>query len=206
MAAYMKGVAPFLGVSAPARRAALRAEWRALPVPGSDELGKAAIRLMAMREREFHYAACDVVDRFRRQADASFLDAYVTGLLVAKPWWDTVDAMVSAAVSPLCLRYDADWLVTEWSDSGDIWLVRAAITHQRGWGPQTQIPRVLELCARHWDNQQFFVAKAIGWALRDVAALEPRAVEKFLAARHRANPVAAREAQRGVSRAVASAQ
>ncbi len=201
----MKGVAPFLGVGTPARRTALRQAWRGLPQPLSDDLGKAAIRLMAMREREFHYAACDIVTRYRAQADAYFLDSYVTDLLVTKPWWDTVDALVSAAVSPLCLRYDADWLVTQWSGSGDTWLIRAALTHQRGWRSQTRIPRVLELCDEHWGNPEFFVAKAIGWALRDVASLDPHSVERFLAGRRRTNSVATREAQRGVSRAFAKA-
>ena len=199
----MKGVAPFLGVGTPARRTALRQAWRGLPQPLSDDLGKAAIRLMAMREREFHYAACDIVTRYRAQADAYFLDSYVTDLLVTKPWWDTVDALVSAAVSPLCLRYDADWLVTQWSGSGDTWLIRAALTHQRGWRSQTRIPRVLELCDEHWGNAQFFVAKAIGWALRDIASLDPHSVERFLAGRRGTNSVATREAQRGVSHAFA---
>ena len=52
--AYMKGVAPFLGVSAPNRRRALREAWRALPAPGSDELAAAAKALMRQPEREFH--------------------------------------------------------------------------------------------------------------------------------------------------------
>lgn len=201
MAAYMKGVAPFLGVSTPARRIALRQGWCDLALPESDDLGSAAVALMAMREREFHYAACDIVTRYRPQADAYFLDSYVTDLLVTKPWWDTVDALVSAAVSPLCLRYDADWLVTEWSDSGDTWLIRAALTHQRGWRSQTRVPRVLELCDQHWSNPEFFVAKAIGWALRDIAALDPHGVQRFLEVRQKTNPVATREAQRGISRA-----
>lgn len=200
MAAYMKDVAPFLGVGAADRRKALTAAWRNMQPPSSSELGVAAAALMAEREREFHYAAYDLIDRHRRHVDCYFLDAYVTDLLVTKSWWDTVDGLVSAAVSPLCLRYDAGWLVDEWSKSGDIWLIRAAITHQRGWKSQTAIPRVFELCGRHWSNPEFFVAKAIGWALRDVAALNPTAVEEFLSTRRRVNSVATREARRGVER------
>lgn len=201
MAAYMKGVAPFLGVAAPARRAALRAAWRGVDVPTSDALGETALMLMAEREREFHYASYELIDRFRRVPDSYFLDAYVTELLTTKPWWDTVDGLVNAAVSPLSSRYDAEWLINEWSESGDRWLIRAAIGHQRGWKGDTDVSRVLSLCNRHWADQEFFVAKAIGWALRDLARLSPSSVTAFLEAQSVPNRVAEREALRGLGRA-----
>lgn len=200
MAAYMKDIAPFLGIGAPERREALRAAWRDTPPPTSTELGEAAVLLMAEREREFHYAAYDIIDWNARRADDYFLDAYVTDLLTTKPWWDTVDGLVNAAVSPLCRRFDAAWLIDEWSESGDIWLVRAAIGHQRGWKRDTEVPRVLQLCERHWGNSEFFVAKAIGWALRDLVRIDPDAVRRFLASRTTPNSVAEREARRGLDR------
>jgi len=60
-------------------------------------------------------------------------------------------------------------------------LIRAAIQHQRGHKQSTDVPRVLELCDRHWVDPEFFVAKAIGWALRDLSRLDPDAVRRFLA-------------------------
>lgn len=162
MQAYMKDVAPFLGISAADRRHALRTAWQELPHPSSDDLGHGAQALMGLIEREYHYAAYDLIDRFRRSADEYFLDRHVTTLLTTKPWWDTVDGLVTAAVSPLCREFEATWLVEEWSASGDRWLIRSAITHQRGWKADTDVPYVLELCDRHWANEEFFVAKAIG--------------------------------------------
>jgi 3-methyladenine DNA glycosylase AlkD len=199
MAAYMKDVAPFLGIGAPERRRALRSAWRDLPQPSSDGLGAAALDLVALPEREFHYAAYDLIHKFVDCADEHFLDAYVTDLLLATPWWDTVDGLVNAAVSPLCRTYDADWLIDEWSESGDRWLVRAAIGHQRGWKAQTNVGRVLGLCDRHWADTEFFVAKAIGWALRDLAWIDGTAVHRFVDSHPDSNRVAIREAQRGLN-------
>lgn len=201
MAAYMKAVAPFLGIGAVDRRRALRHAWRELPQPSSDELGQAATDLMALPEREFHYAAYDLIDGYVSCADAYFLDSYVTDLLRTKPWWDTVDGLVNAAVSPLCHRFDADRLVEDWSESGDRWLIRAAIGHQRGWKADTDVKRVLDLCERHWADREFFIAKAIGWALRDLARIDPRSVEEFVLARTVPNRVAEREVERGLIRA-----
>ena len=199
MAAYMKGVAPFLGISAPERRRALRQAWKGLNHPSSQELGSAAVSLMQLPEREHHYAAYDLIERYRSSVDVYFLDGYVTDLLTTKPWWDTVDGLVTAAVSPLCRQFDADWLIDEWSESGNRWLIRSAITHQRGWKRETNVNRILHLCNRHWSDGEFFIAKAIGWALRDIAWLDPAAVEEFLADQVGRNIVAEREALRGLS-------
>ena len=201
MKRYMKDVAPFLGIGAPDRRAALKAAWKGIDQPSSAELGEAAQALMALEEREYHYGAFELIERCRRYADDLFLDVYGTTLLTTKPWWDTVDGLVSAAVSPLCKVADQSVLINEWSESGNIWLIRSAITHQRGWKADTDIPRILELCDRHWDNREFFVAKAIGWALRDIARMNPVSVSEFLDIHPMKNSVATREALRGIATA-----
>ena len=196
--AYMKGVAPFLGVSAPERRKALRVAWAHLDSPTSDELGEAALELMWLPKREYHYAAYDLIDRYRSQADELFLSRFATELLTTTPWWDSVDGLVSAMVSPLMREYHDDELIDTWSGSKDRWLIRSAIGHQRGWKRETDVHRILQLCDEHWDDKEFFIAKAIGWAMRDISRLEPSAVRDFLEGHHARNRVAIREAERGL--------
>ena len=196
--AYMKGIAPFIGISAPQRRDSLRDAWWGLRAPSSTELGDAAVQLMQLREREYHYAAYDLIARNIECADEHFLAQYGERLITTTPWWDSVDGLVSAAVNPLTKKYDCDALIDAWSESGNIWLIRAAITHQRGWKKDTDTARVLRLCDRHWENREFFVAKAIGWAMRDLARLDPAAVRHFLADHSATNRVAIREAERGL--------
>ncbi len=201
-AKYMKNIAPFIGISAPNRRRLLKEAWSKLAIPSSDELGAATKALMALKEREFHYAACDLLDKFIAVADEYFIAEHLEVLLTCKPWWDTIDGFVSAGVSPLCRRYDANVFINEWSESGDRWLIRAAIGHQRGWKQETNVKQILQLCRRHWDNNEFFIAKAIGWALRDIAAIDPTAVQQFLDKQSIRNSIAEREANRGLLRHV----
>jgi 3-methyladenine DNA glycosylase AlkD len=198
---YMKDIAPFLGVSAPDRRTALRDAWASLADPTSDELGHAALALFAEPEREYHYAAYDLVAHWCDVADDQFLPTFGARLLTSTPWWDSVDGLVSAMVSPLCATYDHRELIDEWSDSGDRWLIRSAIGHQRGWKSQTDIDRVCELADQHWRDPEFFVAKAIGWALRDCARLNPARIERFVVEHLSPNPVALREIRRGLASA-----
>jgi 3-methyladenine DNA glycosylase AlkD len=198
MAAYMKHVAPFLGVRSMPRRLALRGAWRELDTPTSNELGDACVLLMNRREREYHYAAYDLIETYVAAADETFLVEYVEDLLTTKPWWDTVDGLGSTAVSPLCWRYDASELVQRWSRSPNMWLNRAAIQHQRGWKGDTDVKYVLSICDAHSSSREFFVAKAIGWALRDLARLDAPAVRAFLHEHPALSPVAVREARRGL--------
>jgi 3-methyladenine DNA glycosylase AlkD len=198
MAAYMRNVAPFLGVRSSPRRLALRAAWRGLAAPTNDELGEACVLLMAQREREYHYAAYDLIERYLACADETFLVEYVEDLITTKSWWDTVDGLGSTAVSPLCWRYDATTLIQRWSRSPNRWLNRAAIQHQRGWKGGTDIEFVLSICDAHSQSREFFVAKAIGWALRDLARLDAHAVRAFLREHPELSTVAVREARRGL--------
>lgn len=200
---YMKHVAPFLGITSDERRRLVAQAVEGVRPPTSDELGAAGLRLMTQREREYHYAAADVVGRFVDRADESFLGRWVQRMLTTTPWWDSVDLIGSAAVRPLGRRYDITDVVDRWSESGDTWLIRAAIQHQRGWRHHTDVTRVLSLCDRHWLNPEFFVAKAIGWALRDLTRLDPDAVRQFLADHPEPNRVATREAERGLTRVAA---
>jgi 3-methyladenine DNA glycosylase AlkD len=155
---------------------------------------------VSQREREYHYAAADLIDRHLGSADEYFLVEYVEALLTTTPWWDTVDGLGSVAVSPLCWRYDATDLVLAWSAAENIWLNRAAIQHQRGWKQDTDVAFVLELCDAHSAQRTFFVAKAMGWALRDLSRIDPTAVQRFLAEHPSLSPVATREALRGLRR------
>jgi 3-methyladenine DNA glycosylase AlkD len=199
--AYMKEIAPFLGITAPDRRRLTKVEWKKLRTPTSDELGEAALALMQLPKREYHYAAYDLIETWIDTTDDYFLAEHVEGLLITTPWWDTVDGLVNAAVSPLCYRYDATEIIDNWSNSGNTWLIRAAIGHQRGWKQNTDIERVFEICDQHWSNQEFFIAKAIGWALRDITRIDKRSVARFLKQRPTKNIVATREAQRGIDAA-----
>ena len=194
--AYMKGAAPFLGVRAPERRKLFKEIFKLLPIPTSDELGLTAKALWKLPEREYHYAACDLIDYFIDCADRKFLADHVEYLVSHKSWWDTVDTLGSVAISPLTVKYPSVKLMRSWSKSPNMWLNRAAIQHQRGRKSETDIALLFELMHQHANESEFFIAKAIGWALRDLSRIDNRAVKKFLADHPELDRVAVREARK----------
>jgi 3-methyladenine DNA glycosylase AlkD len=202
MRAYMKDVAPFLGVNAPDRRSAVRAAWADLPSLTTWQLAEVTRELWAMPEREYQYAACDLLTRYRRELPPSFLHDLLRDLLTDRPWWDTVDALGTAAVIPVVTAHPV--LVAtmwEWLRSDDRWLVRTAIQHQRGLRGATDLDRLYAMCDEVSADREFFVAKAVGWALRDAAAWDRDGVQRFLDDHPALPAVARREAVRGMSRA-----
>lgn len=201
MAAYMRDTFDFLGIPTPQRRLLLVQAWADLPEPTPGDLQLAATELWRLAGREYQYAACDLLARHagtpRRagRLPAAFLESAVRPLLQSAPWWDTVDSLRSAAVGPLVAAYpELVRVVRQWSADGDRWLVRSAIIHQLGYGERTDEPLLLELCAQHAADTEFFVAKAIGWALRTHARLRPDVVRRFCAAHPELTPLARREA------------
>ncbi len=198
--AYMKDIAPFIGVATPERRALVKKVAKALPMPTSDELGATARKLWKLDEREFQYAACDLIGIHWAQADKNFLADYVEKLIVSKSWWDTVDSLGSVAISPLTDKYGCETLMEQWNKSSNMWLNRAAIQHQRGRKYETDVKLILKYCDDHSESQEFFIVKAIGWALRDISKIDPRSVRDFLKAHPDLGRVAVREAERGLGR------
>lgn len=197
---YMKDIAPFLGVKTPERRTLVKKIARELDLPTSDELAQTARALWKQEEREFHYAAFDLIQIHIDIANKKFLEEHVEYLITHKSWWDTVDGLGSAAVSPLTDKYGCEKLIEKWNKSENIWLIRSAIQHQRGRKYEADNKLILRYCHEHADSQEFFIVKAIGWALRDMAKVSPRDIRNFLREHPNLGRVAVREAERGLGR------
>lgn len=193
---YMKGIAPFIGIDATTRRKILKQIFESLPEPTSDELGLSALALMRLKEREFHYAAYDLIDYFLESADSKFLERYGQKLITSKPWWDTVDGFGTAMLAPLTIKYPNKKLIEKWNKSSNIWLIRSSIQHQRGRKKLTDVAYVLKLCQNHAKSDEFFIVKAIGWALRDISRFDKTSVKQFLSKNPNLGAVAVKEAKR----------
>ena len=86
--------------------------------------------------------------------------------------------------------------MSEWNKSSNIWLIRASIGHQRGAQESYDVDLILSFCQKHVESKEFFVVKAIGWALRDISKFDQAAVLKFLQKNPKLSRVAVREAER----------
>jgi 3-methyladenine DNA glycosylase AlkD len=193
MAAYMRGQFAFLGIPSPAQRALTREVLAGLPRPAEDDLREVAEGCWALPEREYQYFACGWLRRHARACSAGFLPA-ARYLVTTKPWWDTVDALAAHLVGPLVTAHPA--LVStmdDWVEDDDLWLVRTAILYQLRYREATDAARLFRYCTRQAGHRDFFIRKAIGWALREYAKTDPAAVRSYVET-HRLAPLSVREA------------
>ncbi|MFE6129107.1 DNA alkylation repair protein [Streptomyces sp. NPDC056437] len=194
-AAYMKGVAPFLGIYTAERRVLSRTVLTGLPAPDETDCTAIALRCWALPEREYAYFAADYLRRHVRRCSSGFLPV-VRRLVTTVSWWDTVDALAAHVVGPLvaadpALRTDMD----AWIDDDDLWVARTALLHQLRYKESTDTGRLFGYCLRRGDHPDFFIRKAIGWCLREYAKTDPDAVRDFVgSARDRLSPLSVREA------------
>ena len=175
MAAYMKGRFVFIGIKTPARRAATRP----LISKQSADLVESAQALWALPFREYQYVACDLLQRHAGKLPRSSLPS-VLRLATRKSWWDTVDPL-SKVVGTLAKNFpDLAARAEKLADDDNMWLRRVAILHQLGCGARTDSKRLFRICLTNAADPDFFIRKAIGWALRDYARHDPAAVRRFL--------------------------
>ncbi|MFG2790301.1 DNA alkylation repair protein [Streptomyces sp. NPDC048419] len=199
MRAYMKDVAPFLGLTTPARRALSRTVVAGLPRPAEADCTAIALRCWQLPEREYHYFAVDYLRRHARACTSGFLPV-ARHLVSTVSWWDTVDLLAAHVVGALvaadpALTADMDaWIVDD-----DLWVARTALLHQLRYKERTDTERLFAYCLRQSGHPDFFIRKAIGWCLREYAKTDPEAVRTFLAReRGRFAPLSVREALKNI--------
>ncbi|MFI9193412.1 DNA alkylation repair protein [Streptomyces californicus] len=194
-AAYMKHVAPFLGIPTPERRALSRTVLAGLGRPDERDCAAVALRCWRLPEREYQYFAADYLRRYANRCTSGFLPV-LHHLVTTVPWWDTVDVLAAHVAGPLVAADPATVRAMDrWIDDPSLWAARTALLHQLRYKEATDADRLFGYCLRRADHPDFFVRKAIGWALREYARTDPAAVREFVeGARDRLSPLSAREA------------
>jgi len=184
MQAYMKTGMPFYGVKKPARQPIRKAAKTRFVPASHDEWARGIGALWALPHREEKYHALEWGKDHRRKHLALESLPLVERLIREGAWWDLVDATVSYFLSPLALKEPEALapVLEEWIEDEDLWIRRAAIIVHNKHKTATDETRLFDFCRRRAHEKEFFIRKAIGWALRDYSKTAPDAVRAFLLA------------------------
>jgi 3-methyladenine DNA glycosylase AlkD len=176
--AYMRDQFTYLGLTLPTVRRLSREVLAGLPEPTDDDLREVALRCWELPEREYQYFACEVLRG--ASPGPSFLST-LRQLITTRSWWDTVDPLATRVTGDLVRRNPSlAETMDAWSAEENMWLVRTAILHQLHSGTATDTRRLFSYCTSQAGHHDFFVRKAIGWALRHYARTDPSAVRAFV--------------------------
>jgi len=193
--AYMRDQFPYLGIATPERRRLSRDVLKGAARPTTADCAALALRCWELPEREFRYFAIDYLIANVRRCESGLLTTLRT-LITTESWWDTIDPLASRVVGPL-VATDSGLVATmdAWVRDENLWIARTAILHQLHFKAATDEQRLFKYCALRAGHPDFFIRKAIGWALREYAYTAPDAVRAFLERESgRLSPLSVREA------------
>ncbi len=183
MQAYMKHRFVFLGIPTPQRRALSQPLLRAFQPDSGAQLVDAAWALWRLPQREYHYVALDLLARYYRLLDLNGLEVLLL-LAQENSWWDSVDGVAGVVGDVIGRHHPADQRFRQRMDQAirdpDMWVRRIAMLHQKRWKTATDAACLFAYARLLAHESEFFIRKAIGWALREYAHHDAQAVRAFL--------------------------
>jgi 3-methyladenine DNA glycosylase AlkD len=195
--AYLKSAMPLYGVP----RAGHREIARALPPLESFGAWRDFVLTLwrGAEHREERYVALDVIalPRYRAFRTMDALPLYEE-LIVTGAWWDLVDPVATRRLAELWP--DVVPVLREWSAGDDLWLRRSAILAQVHRKADTDFALLAELIEPNRGDREFFIRKAIGWALREYSKTDPAAVVAYCES-HELSGLSRREALKRIAAA-----
>lgn len=199
MQAYMRTEMPFYGVQKPGRVPILRHVLTNFPPEDRARYEDMVLALWSLPHREEKYLALGLAAGHRRYVVPESLPLYKR-LIAGGAWWDLVDEVATHLVRHLVLNHaETTWPeIDTWIDDDDMWLRRSAIICQVGAKGGTDAGRLFDFCTRRATEHEFFIRKAIGWALREYAKTDPEAVAGFVATQPELSGLSRREALRNL--------
>ena len=164
----MRGKFEFLGVKTPDRR---RASKSFIATHGP----RVVPDLWAEPEREFQYVGADVLWAKVSRLGCADVE-WLGGFVQQKSWWDTVDALAKTIGQVATARQ-----MLAWSVADNLWLRRVAIIHQLRRKASTDADLLARIIVNNVGSTEFYINKAIGWALREYSKTDADWVRRFVA-------------------------
>ena len=203
MQAYMKSLMPYRGVSAPVQKALWRAIFGAQPLVPETTWRRVGLELWrGAKYREERYAAIAwtglrIYKPYRTMDAIPMFDE----MIVTGAWWDFVDVIAGHQLGDI-LRADPRRmtpLMRRWATDPHMWKRRASILCQLGFKRETDLDLLYACIEPNLADRDFFIRKAIGWALRQYAWTDPIEVRGYVKAnRTRLSPLSIREATKNI--------
>ncbi len=181
MKRYMRDQFEYLGLKGPVIGELLKQHYTEYGLPTISDLDSIVRDLWSLPQREFQYTATSLISKFEKELPESFIET-LEYLLVTKSWWDTVDTISTGVVGTHFKRFPKtrQKYLAKWRKSENFWLRRAAILFQLKYKQDTDFDLMCDIIRENLGSKEFFINKAIGWALRQYTRVDLQAVRQFI--------------------------
>jgi 3-methyladenine DNA glycosylase AlkD len=181
MEAYMRHQFTFLGIKMPVRKATTAPYIKELLKAPDADLDKTIKWFWSKPEREFVYTGLVYCQKAHKIwiPDSVKLFEY---MITTHSWWDSVDVIAVHLIGDLLRKFPEikEDTISRYRSSDNMWLNRTAILHQLKYKKATDEALLFDICLQFKGSNEFFIQKAIGWALREHAYLNPTSVKHFV--------------------------
>ncbi len=199
MKAYMLNKFEFFGIKTPLRDEIVKPYLKDHSLKNFSDLDQVIKALWELPEREMQYFAIDTFFSHKKLWSQSSIKL-IEYCIVQKSWWDTVDGIVGDWLGTYFNMFsEQTFLITsQWNKSNNIWLQRSSILFQKSYKKNTDTALLTSYILHLKDSKEFFIRKAIGWALREYSKTNPEWVISFVA-NNKLSPLSEKEALKRVS-------
>lgn len=200
MKKYMRDQFEFFGIKSVLRRELSKEYIKFVGLPPKNELEQTVLQLWNQPERELQYFAMELLAASKKMWGPTDMK-WIEKLVTTKSWWDTVDYLASNVAGPWFKKFPEkkSEITSRWNASENFWLQRMSILFQLKYKSETETKILRSYILPLTDSKEFFIRKAIGWALREYAKTDPEFVSK-LVKELPLSPLSKKEAMKGIER------
>lgn len=196
---YMKNNFSCLGIKTEERRAIFKSNCEKHKEEIKSNFRAIAWELFNQKEREFHQCAIDLICKEIKKKYVVEDIQLIEKMLTSHSWWDSVDVLAKYLLGHYLLQFPEKkyQVIESFSNSSNMWLNRSAIIFQLDYKANTDFDLLKSECEKHKHSNEFFIQKAIGWALRDYSRFNPKGVKDYVNSTQ-LKPLSQREALRNL--------
>jgi len=179
MSKYMKFKFVYYGIKKPLRAKLQKEILEELGKPDFETIKSFSLLAWEEPERELQYFAMDLLNANKKKLQKEDLQL-IKFLIEHKSWWDTVDSIAAHLAGTYFKFYPNINELNKWIASDNFWFQRSAILHQLNFKKETNVELLFDFCRLRKDEKEFFIRKAIGWALRQYARVDSERIINFV--------------------------
>jgi len=197
---YMKNHFPFYGIKTDNRRLIFKAIWQVHQDEVKQNSREIALQLFTFKEREMHYCGIEILIKNLKKNYQIEDIQLIEKILTTNSWWDSVDTISKYILGEYLVEFpnETSKVINRFSDSDNMWLNRSAMLFQLGYKQKTNADILFRECFKHSHSKEFFIQKAIGWALREYGKFFPNEVKEFVK-QNTLKPLSTKEALKNIS-------
>ena len=193
--AYLLNQFEFYGIKTPLRRSICKAFYKSHPINEHAELVQLIKDCFQEPQRELHYFAIELLGYHKKLWCRKTLPL-IEWMITHNSWWDSVDSTNSHVIGKFFTQFpeliSANTL--KWNRSNNKWLQRMSILFQLMYKDKTNTQLLTAYIENCIQEEDFFIRKAIGWALRGYAYTDAKWVVHFVKTHPELSPLSKREA------------